>query len=191
MTFSKLTAIVASSSLLCPNLAFAADNITVSVAGDRPVTVAMITARGSGYAVGAGGQSATATYIGYKDICTAPCKVELQPGINEFMFYGAGAKPRIFKHDFQSPTTDLTVKSSPLALRWAGLGIFAGGLALASVGYLGMQESTWNENDELVNTPAPYGVPALIGGLALFGTGVGLYFGPQTKVTVGPMAPPL
>jgi hypothetical protein len=149
------------------------------------VTVAVITGRATGTAYASNGQTATVTTIAYRDLCVAPCDIELPKGIQELRFYGGGAKTTPFKYDFKEGNT-LTLKSSPRALNLAGLAAVLVGGGVAAIGVLGL-----NNIDNQGNvTNEPYAVPVIAGGAVIFAGGVGLYFLPRGKVTVGPPAAP-
>lgn len=160
-----------------------ADDVVAHVEADRAVTVAVITERGTGHGTASNGAQVTTEYIGYQDVCTAPCDVAMPRGIHELMFYGDGAEATTFKYDFKSPSTNLNVKTVPVTLQWAGYGAFAVGLPLAIVGYLGMKHTTYDNQGNEHADPEPYGVPATIGGSLLAVGGLGLVYVPRSKVT--------
>ncbi len=107
----------------------ASGQVTVNFTSTRPnVTISMIRGRGVGMA---GSTTIISTF--YEDLCMAPCAVQLDAGLYDFMAYGKGTTRVVEKFDLRQDAT-LHVTANPAILRSSGNMLTALGLSTALFG---------------------------------------------------------
>lgn len=110
----------------------------MSFRGEKPkLLLSVIEGRGQGTGT-VGGQAATIITTYYRDLCNAPCDVEIQPGVHEFFAYGGGHVVVSRKLDLRAGNTVVDLEPGSSALRFVGIygtylglgGMVAGGTLL-------------------------------------------------------------
>lgn len=129
-----------------------------------PVRLAAITERGT-----LTRNSRTSERTSWRPLCVAPCTFEIEPGYRELVIDGEDTYRGLTLG--QGHNYLVAHRRSPLVIAGATIGSI--GLAAAVVGLAGLVQPAI-EDGEIVHRAAGWAVPALLGGLAGVGVGIGM-----------------
>lgn len=149
------------------------------------VTVAGITGRGAGVS----SAGASVSVVSFSDLCYAPCDVEIEPGMQEFMTYGKFTRPVSKKFQFE-PGESVVLESRPRSELIASAGIAMALLGIAAASYgsafafdnCSTQYLFGKREGQNCEERKPKGVALLGGGLGLIAGGGVVYFGFPSKL---------
>jgi hypothetical protein len=158
---------------------------TVEVRTDAEgVTVAEITDR-----MTASAGNVVAVAEAWKDLCTAPCKLELAPGMHELMIYGDGFPSATKKVDVRKGDRALVAKPGSSGLTFLGGTFLTLGSVAAILGgtflFVNKESTEYNsDGSESTKESATHklALPLVLGGLVGVGGGIGLSIAGRTTL---------
>ena len=141
--------------------------VSVSFVSSKPeVTIAVVDGRGSGVGTGAGGTVVTSA-IFTRDLCVAPCTVEVEAGMHEFIGYGRGYRSVSGKFSLEDQSA--TIRTEPKSS-----GPAVGGYLLEVLGMMGLITFGSVALTDALLTDEPPLVPGSIVALGTAGSGAAL-----------------
>ncbi|MDP2315612.1 MAG: hypothetical protein Q8P41_22120 [Pseudomonadota bacterium] len=167
-----------------------ADEIKTAEAGEASVSIAstkgqLTVAEITGRAYASNGY-ASATVVGYREVCQTPCQLKVPAGLHELSFYGGGAQSASLKYDFKADsTTTLEVRPASAAFRYLSIGLLAAGASAITFGALGLNHLDCSGN-RCKDVQEPYAVPLIAAGSVMAVGGITFYITPRSKVVVVP-----
>jgi hypothetical protein len=106
----------------------------IDVRTDAPdLTIGRVTQKISVVAYGSGG-TAVGGGIEWEDLCIAPCRLELEPGMHELIAYGDGYTPTMRRFQFREGEQTLDADPGSATLRWTGATLTVLGISALIVG---------------------------------------------------------